>query len=233
MLKTPVVIVNFKTYAESTGDRSVKLAKAIASVTKEEGISVVVAPQNLDLYRVASQVDIPVLAQHVDLITPGAHTGWLLAEAAKAAGAIGSLVNHSEHQLQLKEIEQVVGRLKELEMVNVVCARDPEVCKRVAAFKPDMIAVEPPELIGTGKAVSKVKPEVVSDSVELVHEVDPKIQVLCGAGITSGEDVRIALELGAEGVLIASSVVKASDPASAMRDIVEGVIKFQKRGGRG
>ena len=206
------------------GDRAVELAKTIASVAKEEGVSVAVAPQNLDLYRVASQVGIPVLAQHVDPITPGAHTGWLLAETAKAAGAVGSLINHSEHQLQPEEIEQVAKRLRELELVSVVCARDPEVCKRVAAFKPDMVAVEPPELIGSGRAVSKVKPEVVSDAVKEVHGVNPDVRVLCGAGITNGEDVRIALELGAEGVLLASGVVKASDPRAAMLDIAKGIV---------
>jgi len=215
--------VNFKTYTQSVGKQAVELAKTIASVAKEKGISVAVVPQNLDLFRVASQINIPVLAQHIDPITPGAHTGWLLAEAAKASGVVGSLINHSERQLQLEEIEQVVGRLRELGLTSVVCARDPEVCKRVAAFKPDMVAVEPPELIGSGRAVSKVKPEVVSDAVKLVHGVNPRVRVLCGAGITSGEDVRIALELGAEGVLLASGVVKAPDPRAAMLDIANGI----------
>lgn len=223
MLKTPIVIVNFKTYAQSVGERAVELARTIASVAKEKGINAAVAPQNLDLYRVASQIDIPVLAQHIDPITPGTHTGWLLAETAKATGAVGSLINHSEHRLQLGEIEQVVRRLRELELTSVVCAKDQEVCRRVAAFEPDMVAVEPPELIGTGRAVSKVKPEVVSDAVRFVREINPRVRVLCGAGITSGEDVRIALELGAEGVLLASSVVKAPDPRAAMLDIAEGM----------
>lgn len=223
MLKTPIVIVNFKTYPQSVGERAVELAKTIAEVAKEKGISVAVAPQNLDLYRVASQVDIPVLAQHVDSITSGAHTGWLLAETVKATGAVGSLINHSEHQIQSEEIEQVVRRLRELELTSVVCAKDPEVCKKVAAFKPDMVAVEPPELIGTGRAVSKLKPEVVSDAVKMVREINPEVRVLCGAGITNGEDTRIALELGAEGVLLASSVVKATDPRAAMLDVAKGI----------
>ncbi|TES83729.1 MAG: triose-phosphate isomerase [Hadesarchaea archaeon] len=222
-MKTPIVIVNFKTYPQSVGERAVELAKTIAEVAKEKGISVAAAPQNLDLYRVASQVDIPVLAQHVDSITSGAHTGWLLAETVKATGAVGSLINHSEHQIQSEEIEQVVRRLRELELTSVVCAKNPEVCKKVAAFKPDMVAVEPPELIGTGRAVSKLKPEVVSDAVKMVREINPEVRVLCGAGITNGEDTRIALELGAEGVLLASSVVKATDPRAAMLDVAKGI----------
>ncbi len=229
MLKTPIVIVNFKTYPQSVGELAVELAKAIASVAKEKGTSVAVAPQNLDLYRVASQIDMPVLAQHIDPITPGAHTGWLLAETAKATGAVGSLINHSEHRLQLEEIEQVVRRLRELELTSVVCAKDQEVCKRVAAFEPDMVAVEPPELIGMGIPVSKAKPEVVRNSVRAVKDVNPGIKVLCGAGITSGEDVSKAIELGAEGVLIASGVVCAKDQRAAIQDIISGVVESQKR----
>ena len=133
------------------------------------------------------------------------------------------MINHSEHQIQSEEIEQVVRRLRELELTSVVCAKDPEVCKKVAAFKPDMVAVEPPELIGTGRAVSKLKPEVVSDAVKMVREINPEVRVLCGAGITNGEDTRIALELGAEGVLLASSVVKATDPRAAMLDVAKGI----------
>lgn len=58
-----------------------------------------------------------------------------------------------------------------------------------------------------------------------MREVDPGVAVLCGAGISGGEDVRVALKLGAKGVLIASSVVKAPDPRAAMLDIADGVLK--------
>ncbi len=228
VLETPLVIVNFKTYESASGERATRLAKIIAEVATQRGVNVAVAPQHFDLYRVASQVDVPVLAQHVDPITAGKHTGWALPESAKEAGAVGSLVNHSEHPLQLSEIERVVQRLKELGLVSVVCAKDPEVCRQVAALGPDMVAVEPPELIGTGRAVSKVKPEVVSGAAKSVCEVSPKVRVICGAGITSGEDVFTALRLGAEGVLIASSVVQAPNHKAAMLDIVDGVVKASK-----
>jgi triosephosphate isomerase len=228
MIKTPIVIVNFKTYAEATGEKSVKLAKIIASVAAEKGINVAVAPQHSDLYRVASQVDIPVFAQHVDAIVPGKHTGWIVPEAAKEAGAIGSLINHSEHTIGHLQILNTIQRLKSLGMASVACAKDPWSARIIATFEPHVIAIEPPELIGTGRAVSKVKPEIVSEGVKSVRTVSPKVRVLCGAGITSGEDVFIALKLGAEGVLIASSVAKAPDPRAAMLDIAEGILKASK-----
>ena len=217
-------MINFKTYAEATGEAALRLARIVSELVSEYKVSVAISPQHVDIATLARGAKIPVLAQHVDAISPGSHTGWLLPEAAKAAGAVGSLVNHSERWLTLEEIQKTVGRLRELGMVSVVCAKDVEVSKRVAAFKPDAVAVEPPELIGTGRAVSKVKPEVVSGAVQAVHEVNPDVRVLCGAGISSGEDVRVALELGAEGVLLASHVVCAKDQRAAMRDIIEGVL---------
>ncbi len=47
--------------------------------------------------------------------------------------------------------------------------------------------------------------------------------MLCGAGVTNGEDVKAAIELGADGVLLASGVVKAKDPRAALLDLVSGV----------
>jgi len=232
MLKTPLVVVNFKTYTEAAGERAVKLAKIIAEVGRENGVSVAVAPQAFDIYGIAKEVGIPVLAQHLDSFEPGKHTGWLLPEAAREAGAVGALVNHSEHSLQLSVIDLIVKRLRGLGMVSLVCGRDVEASREVAALAPDMVAVEPPELIGTGRAVSKVKPEVVSDTVRGVHEVNPKVRVLCGAGIASGEDARLSLELGAEGVLLARAITCATDPRAAILDIVQGVAKFKKQHGR-
>ena len=225
----PLVIVNFKTYEEATGERAVKLAKVIAGVAKKKKVNVAVAPQAFDIHRVAEAVDIPVLAQHVDPLKSGRFTGWVLPEAAKEAGAVGSLVNHSERALSMPEIELVVRRLRELRMISVVCGRDVERSMEVARLVPDIVAVEPPELIGTGRAVSKVKPEVIGDTVREVRRVNSRIKVLCGAGIASGEDVYLALKLGAEGVLLARAVACAKDPRAAIEDIVDGVVKFKRR----
>jgi len=53
-----------------------------------------------------------------------------------------------------------------------------------------------------------------------VKKVNPGVKVLTGAGISTGECVRIALDLGTDGVLLASGVVKAKDPALVLRDLV-------------
>ncbi len=225
MLKTPIVIVNFKTYPESTGEEAVKLAELISEESESRGVSIAVAPQVADISKITERVRIPVLAQHIDLIKPGRNTGWITPESVKAAGAVGTLVNHSEHKLPHDQVGEIIARANEVGLSTVVCTEDIDESRKIAVIGPEVIAVEPPELIGTGVSVSKSKPEVVVNSVKIVKDVNLKIKVLCGAGITLGEDVAKVLELGAEGVLIASGVVRAKDKRAAIKDIIQGMLK--------
>ncbi|WP_297437826.1 triose-phosphate isomerase [Thermococcus sp.] len=222
--KEPIIAINFKTYAQATGDGALRIAKAAEKVYKETGITIVVAPQLVDLYKIAQEVEIPVFAQHIDPIMPGSHTGHVLPEAVKEAGAVGTLLNHSENRMVLADLEASIRRAEEVGLMTMVCSNNPAVSAAVAALGPDYVAVEPPELIGTGIPVSKAKPEVITDTVELVKRVNPEVKVLTGAGISTGEDVKKALELGSVGVLLASGVTKAKDPEKAIRDLVSLVI---------
>ena len=224
-IRTPLVLVNFKTYLEATGKRAVALSKAVEKASLETDVCMGVAPQHADIVNVVENVNVPVFAQHIDPIVPGSHTGHVLAESIKEAGAIGTLINHSERQLKLSDIAAIVKRTREAQLVSVVCANTPEVSMAAAALHPDVIAIEPPELIGTGIPVSKTKPEVVTDALELVRKVNGKVTVLCGAGITNGEDVAAALRLGTEGVLVASGVVKAKDPYKVLIQFAEAITK--------
>ena len=224
MLKEPIIAINFKTYIEATGERALKIAKAAEKVYKETGITIAVAPQLVDLYRIAQEVEIPVFAQHIDPIKPGSHTGHVLPEAVKEAGAVGTLLNHSENRMILADLEAAIRRAEEVGLTTIVCSNNPAVSAAVAALNPDYVAVEPPELIGTGIPVSKAKPEVITDTVELVRKVNPEVKVLTGAGISTGEDVKKALELGTVGVLLASGVTKAKDPEKAIKNLVSLIV---------
>lgn len=219
--KEPMIIINYKTYRESTGKNAVVLAQKAERVHEETGVYVGVVPQLAELATVAKSVAIPVYAQHVDPIRPGGYTGHVLADSAKEAGAIGTLINHSEKQLKLSQIEQIIGIAREHDMISVVCANNPSVSAAVAALEPDMIAIEPPELIGTGIPVSKAKPEVITGTIKLVREVNRNTMILCGAGISHGEDVAAALKLGTQGVLVASGIVKAADPYAVIREFAD------------
>lgn len=222
-MKTPMIIVNFKTYRESTGKRAVKIARAAKDVRDDSGVEIIVAPQFVDICTIA-EMGIPVFAQHIDAITPGSHTGHVLAESVKEAGAIGTLINHSERQLTLADIDATIKAAKKAGLTMVVCANNLAMTSAVAALRPDFVAIEPPELIGTGIPVSKANPEVVAGAVRTVQQIDPKVGVLCGAGISKGEDVAAALRLGTEGVLLASGVVKAKDPKKVLEELAREIM---------
>jgi len=212
------LLVNLKTYRAGTGDAAVRIAEAACDVADETGVRVAVAPQAADI-RAVAETGAETFAQHTDGVKYGSNTGATHAGAVAGAGADGTLINHSERRLLLADIDAALGAAREESLETVVCANNPEQSAAAATLGPDAVAVEPPELIGTGTPVSKADPEIITDTVEGVSEVSD-IPVLCGAGITSGEDVSAALELGAEGVLVASGVVKADSPREAMLDLV-------------
>jgi triosephosphate isomerase (TIM) len=220
-----IVVVNFKTYAEATGQRAVRLAKICERVAKRTGTHVFIAVQNVDLFRVSGRVSIPVFAEHIDPVRYGANTGKDLPEALVENGAAGVLINHSEDRAELAEIEEDIRRARSVGINAIVCAPTAESSEAIAALRPDFIAVEPPELIGGDVSVSKAKPALIADTVKLVHAVDRHVPVLCGAGIKDHEDVRIAMKLGCEGILVASGVTKAKDPEAALLDLIGGMEK--------
>lgn len=223
-MQTPAVVVNVKTYEKGTGTHAVSLAKTMQQVHDDTGASLAIAVQATDIHPVARAVDIPVFAQHMDGIGYGSHTGWTLPEALAAAGADGVILNHSEHRLRVDRIAAALQRAGELGLETIVCADTVDVAGAIAALHPMAVAVEPPELIGGDVSVTTADPDIVTQSVAQVEQVAPAVQVLCGAGVKTADDVTAALELGTLGVLLASGVVKADDPGRVLRELAGAVI---------
>ena len=224
MLTTPVIIVNYKTYKMGYGQNALNLTKSLQKVAEEMNANIAVAVGPADIHLISSLCSLPVFAQHIDPIGFGSNTGYILPEAAKEAGAIGTLINHSEHRLQLAQIEACVRRASEIDLATCVCTNNLNTSKAASILNPDFVAIEPPELIGGDISVSQAQPELVSGTVEAIRAVSPGVKVLCGAGVKTGEDVKKALELGADGVLLASGVVKVQDAEIAIRDLVQGIV---------
>jgi len=205
------IILNLKNYPEVLGEGSLRIAEAAQRASSRTGAEIIVAPPGPMVALVASRVAIPVFSQTVGSEKGDKTTGAFLPEAVKAAGAKGTLLNHSESSRPLGELKRLMPRLRGLSLAVCLCAGSPAQAMTLCRLEPDYIAVEPPGLIGSGMAVSKVKPELVSRTVSKVRETGYRGKILCGAGIVSGEDVESAVELGADGVLVSSSVVKAND----------------------
>ncbi len=218
-MASPFILVNLKTYEEGTGERAHRIAGAAEQVAEESGVSIGLCPVYMDIHPISRHFSVPVFAQHVDGVAPGAFTGHITAKALKSAGASGSLVNHSERRLTLADIEAAVAALRAAKMTSVVCTNNESVSAAAAGLAPDYVAIEPPELIGSGISVATANPEIIRRSVEAVKRTGPGVKVLTGAGISTGNCVRRAMDLGTDGVLLASGVVKAPDPVAVLRDL--------------
>ncbi len=214
-----MIFVNFKTYEQGTGEKAVALAKICQKVAKETSVKVFPVVQAVDILRVVKEAGGEIWAQHVDDIEYGPNTGQTLPEAVKATGAEGVLLNHSEIKLPVEVIGETIKRCQSLKLKVLVCSDSLEEVKEIAVFKPDLLAYEPPELIGSQTAsVSKAKPEVIKDFVIEIKN----IPVLVGAGIHSQQDVKKGIELGAVGILVSSDIVLAQNPEKELLDLASG-----------
>ncbi|WP_372912424.1 triose-phosphate isomerase [Salinigranum sp.] len=212
------ILVNLKAYPCDP----VAVAEAARDVADESGVRIAVSPQAAHIERVA-ETGVETWAQHVSPNGHGSHTGSTLAEAVADAGAEGTLLNHSENRLKLADIDASLDAAERAGLETCVCGNNPEQIGAVAAFGPDSVAVEPPELIGGDVSVSTADPDIVVDAVEAASAVDESVDVYCGAGVSTGDDVLAAQDLGATGILLASGVAKADDPRAALEDLVAGL----------
>jgi triosephosphate isomerase len=221
MLQLPAIVVNFKAYENCVGDGAIRLAQVCERVAKQMKTAIAVAVQPSDIYHVTMAARVPVFAQHIDDVEPGAHTGAVLAEAVRHAGATGTLLNHSERKLALAVLKRSIARAKAAGLTTLVCAATPAEARKIAALTPDFIAIEPPELIGGDVSVSAAKPEVVTAATKAIKN----IPVFCGAGIKSKEDVAKSLRLGVQGILVASGIALAKNPEQVLMDFAAAMRK--------
>ena len=213
-----MIVLNLKNYME-TYKRIDLLVDAAREVSQSSGVRIIICPPPTHLAR-ARYANKDVFAQHVDALEPGAHTGAVLPEALAELRIKGSLINHSERRCP-ELVESAVKRMKSSKLESLVCAESPEECRKFAKLRPSFIAVEPPELIGSGVSISKKQPEVITESLNQLHKVTTEIPLLVGAGVGDAKDVEVALALGATGVLLASAFVKSPEPARFLEELAK------------
>ena len=220
---SPIIIVNLKAYEQGYGANGFDLCKIMEEISIEHNVNLAAAVSAIDLVDFSDNLKIPIFAQHVDGVNYGSHTGSILPESVRYSGAVGTLVNHAECQMSWDEIEKTINRCKDLGLSTVLCTADLKSSEKGAHLNPDMIAVEPPELIGGDISVSTAKPEIISDTVEMVKKINSNISVLCGAGVKNQNDISKAISLGSQGILLASGVVKSSEPRKVLLDLIKGL----------
>jgi len=205
----PIIVINLKTYKQ--GEKVLKLAKIIERFDK----NIIFGVQASDIYEVAKQTKLKVYSQHVDYFEPGRFTGYVLPEAVKKDKATGTFLNHSEHKLSYDVLKKTIARCKKVGLKTLVFANSLREAEKIQKLKPDYLAIEPPELVGGKKSISKTKPE-------LIRKIKNKIKrkFLVGAGISTREDVKIAMQLGAVGIAISSVITKAKNPGKKLKELL-------------
>jgi len=195
-----MIVINFKNY--KFGKETVELAKKIEKYLP----SAIACPSALDAGDVSCSTKLKVYAQHVDNFDGDRATGFVLAGGLKKLGVRGSLLNHSEHRIPEKEIAETIAKCNSLGLKIILCAESVAEARRFISLKPEAIAFEDRDLIGSGKSITDYKSDEVKKFVGVLR--GSGVKALCGAGVSSAEDVRVAFELGCDGVLIASAIVK-------------------------
>ena len=216
-------IINCKNYEEIAGEKIIKLSKIAEKISKKYKIKIAIAPPH-HLIPLITKFGIIVLAQHLDDKKIGSTTGFMIPEIIKKSKIDGSIINHSEHRITESEIKNLVKRLKKLKLKTIVCVKNVSEAKKYAKINPTFIAIEPPELIGTGRAISTEKPQLITNSINAVQSAKNSTKLLCGAGIVSAEDVSRAVELGSNGILVASGVIKAKNWERILSDFSRGLV---------
>lgn len=214
-LRPPLFEIGLKGYVY--GRQALELARAADRLSRDLGVTVILDPQLVDLPAIAAETEhLLVFAQHMDPVTVGRGAGAVLPEALKAAGAHGTVLNHSERPVPFDDLARAIRRADDLGLLTLVCADSPEEAGVIAQFAPTMILAEPPALIGTGQSLARANPAFITRSRELVKRVNPDIIVFNSAGIRTPRDVADIIRAGAEATGVTSAIVCAPDPIRQM-----------------
>ena len=217
-LHAPLFGVGFKAYV--WGRKALELAKIVEEISQNTNVYLHVIPQLIDVATIAKETTLPVFSPHLSSIRPGRGTGQVLAESVKEAGAVGAMINHVEHRVSLTEIDHAIKRAHEVGLLSMVCADSPEEARAIATLGPDIIVSEPPILIGTLRSVGK-DTDFVIRSVMMVKNVDPRILVICGAGVSSGNDVTELVRLGVDGTGASRGIDESKDPRKTLTEMIK------------
>lgn len=215
-IKPPFFEIGPKAYLY--GEEMLKLAKVIDKTALKYDVDIIVTPQYTDIRLLADNTErILVFAQHMDPLPVGRGLGSVLPEAVKAAGAVGVMLNHAEKPVTDDVLAETIKRADEVGLGTIVCADTIEDVKKIAKMGPNLIVAEPTELIGTGKTSDS---NYVIDTIKTVHDINPDIMVLQGAGISNGTDVYNTIKLGAQATGSTSGIIRADDPYAMVEEMI-------------
>lgn len=217
-IKPPFFEIGPKAYLY--GKKLLDLAKEADKISRRYDVRIIITPQYVDIPLIAKETHvIYVFAQHMDSLDIGTGVGSVLPEAIKEAGAVGVLLNHAERRLTLAEIDRTIKRADQVGLATMVCADTPQEAAALAHLEPNIILVEPPELIGRQQSGMNDR-RYVSEINMMIQAVNPRVRVLHSGGISSAKDVYDIVTMGAEATGSTSAIIKAENPCKVLEDMI-------------
>lgn len=209
-----MLIINFKNY--KTGNDVFELLRKI-ELYYPKAIAALPFTELKEANKLKSSHNLQIFSQHVDYEEPGRGTGYVTPEALLGCGVSGSLLNHSEHKIPMTTIRKTAKRCNEAGIKLIICSSSLKEIKQLIRLNPWAIAFEDKKLVATGKSITSMKANDVKKFADSLK--DTGIIPVCGAGISSGEDVADAFVLGCKGVLVSSVVASSQEPEKFLKEV--------------
>ncbi len=160
-----------------------------------------------DLEEVKTAVDLPVLCKDFFI-----HEIQVLHAAARGADAI-LLIAAILDQGRLKALFKMTH---ELGMEALVEVRDRQELQKALALDPTLIGINNRNL--------KTMNVNIETTLDLAKEVKPETILISESGISSHHDLRLLAGAGIRAFLIGTSLMRSSDRAQAVRNLIEGTL---------
>lgn len=216
-----LLILNLKTYAETSGDNLLPKLAAVSSVLAEYPQLADQLLVTVNSWQLALAKDkfprLQYVAQHIDDEPQGKTTGWLPAAALKQIGVGYTLLNHSEHRLPEAEIKQIIEHSHAYGIKVILCCEGLAEAARFLNYNTFALTLESPKLIGSGQSIT-TQTEMLQKFVELCETT--ATLPMAGAGISDGNDVQELINLGGKGAILASAFALSEDPEATLRELV-------------
>lgn len=220
-LTYPHFLINYKLYEGTAGADGLELAKTIEAVQRRTSATFAVAPQIPDIYRIAEETDLSVVAQSIDTLETGRGNGRISLAAVAEAGTASVLVNHPESPAEFSAVGDVVAGCAEYGLESIVCVDSVDLGRAALTFDPDCLLLENPADIASDRALARTHPERVETFVSMVESENPGTRILLGGGINTAADVAASFEHGADAAGAASAFVDANDREAWLSEIAE------------
>lgn len=221
-----MLILNLKTYSQSTGEGLKTILEAINSVVSENpeyNELIYIAPNMAELALAKNLYpNLNIVSQKVNALEPGSTTGKVPAKTVIDLGIEFSVLNHSENRVD-GDLLSKVTMIQEQGLKLIVCCENLEEAKALLELKPFAIALENKELIGSGRSITEENPDEIREFVEMLQNTETK--PIIGAGISTGADVQASLDMGGAGCILASAFVKAEDKKTKLIELITPFIK--------